>query len=146
MGSAAFWLLPCYRAPVGTRKLLGKGRHLGGSDCLIRGAVGDAMAALTWLGSPICSSVTNGAMLMHVALQLGLMALSQLILRKYERVHCELLLDSDFWNGKLILLDSFTCRYLNTMKKSVCLLQLACFFFFSHVWPCSCCFVQCPWA
>lgn len=70
---------------------------------------------------------------MHVALQLGLMALSQLILRKYERVHCELLLDSDFWNGKLILLDSFTCRYLNTMKKSVCLLQLACFFFFSHV-------------
>lgn len=69
-------------------------------------------------------------MLMHVALQLGLTALSQLILRKCERVHCKLLLDSDFWNGKLILLYSFTCRYLNTTKKSVCLLQLA-FFFFS---------------
>lgn len=77
MGRAAFWLLSCYGAPVGSGKLLWEGRRLGSSDCFPRGALGDATAALTRSGSTICSSVAHMTVLIHVVLHLGFGALSQ---------------------------------------------------------------------
>lgn len=77
LGGAAVWLLSYYGAPVRSGKLLWEGRYLGSLDCFLRGAASDAAAALAWLGSLICSSVDNVTALIHVALHLEFLALSQ---------------------------------------------------------------------